>query len=75
MKKITRILAVAVGVSAALSFAGCQTETVPEGRVGIEFWYEADINTNPTFYELVRTYNDDPLPVCGAEAASSAVYS
>lgn len=58
MKKITRILAVAVGVSAALSFAGCQTETVPEGRVGIEFWYEADINTNPTFYELVRTYND-----------------
>ena len=50
MKKITRILAVAVGVSAALSFAGCQTETVPEGRVGIEFWYEADINTNPTFY-------------------------
>lgn len=58
MKTVSRVLAVIMCIGAVVSFAGCRQDEAPEGRVGIEFWYEADINTNPTFYELVRTYND-----------------
>ena len=58
MKRIVSILTAVVCVGTAVAFAGCSEETVPEGRVGIKFWYEADMNTNPTYYELVKTYND-----------------
>ena len=58
MKRIVSILTAVVCVGTAVAFAGCNQEVVPEGRVGIKFWYEADMNTNSTYYELVKTYND-----------------
>lgn len=58
MKRMVSILTAVVCVGTAVAFTGCGGEVVPEGRVGIEFWYEADMNTNSTYYELVKTYND-----------------
>lgn len=58
MKRMVSILTAVVCVGTAVAFTGCGGEEVPEGRVGIEFWYEADMNTNSTYYELVKTYND-----------------
>lgn len=58
MKKTVKALTLALILGTVFAFAGCGGEKVPEGRVKIEFWYEADLNTNSTYYELVKTYND-----------------
>ena len=61
MRKAGKILAMAIGacmcVGSAGMLAGCGDDT-PEGFTGITFVYEADMYANPTFYELVKTYND-----------------
>lgn len=61
MRKAGKVLAVAIGacmcVGSAGMLAGCGDNT-PEGFTGITFVYEADMYANPTFYELVKTYND-----------------
>lgn len=36
---------------------GCG-EKIPEGTTRVRFTYEADMNINPTFYEMIRRYND-----------------
>lgn len=58
MKKIAGVLAVVMCIGTALTFAGCRTEEIPADRVNVRFWYEADMYTNSTYYELARTYND-----------------
>ena len=61
MSKLTKVFSMVIGV--AMCFAtvtlatGCGEKT-PEGFTGITFVYEADMYANPTFYELVKTYND-----------------
>lgn len=61
MKKAGKILAVALGAAMCAGtvgmMAGCG-EDVPEGATRIRFTYEADMNLNPTFYEMIRTYNN-----------------
>lgn len=61
MKKAGKILAVALGacmcVGAAGALAGCG-DNVPEGFTRVRFTYGADMNINPTFYDLLDLYND-----------------
>lgn len=61
MKKAGKILAVALGacmcVGTAGVMAGCGDNT-PEGFARVRFTYGADMNINPTFYDLLDLYND-----------------
>ncbi len=68
MSKLTKVFSMVIGV--AMCFAtvtlatGCGEKT-PEGFTGITFVYEADMYANPTFYELVKTYNDTQVSGVG----------
>ena len=61
MSKLTKVFSMVIGV--AMCFAtvtlatGCG-EKIPEGTTRVRFTYEADMNINPTFYEMIRRYND-----------------
>lgn len=61
MRKAGKLLSVALGacmcVGAAGVLAGCGDNT-PEGFTRVRFTYEADMNINPTFYDLLRAYNN-----------------
>ena len=61
MRKAGKILAVALGACMCACtvgiFAGCG-EDIPEDATRVRFTYEADMNINPTFYDLLRTYNN-----------------
>lgn len=60
MRKAGKMMAIALGVSLCASmagiFAGCGG--TPSGFTQISFVYEADMYANPSFYELVKAYND-----------------
>ncbi len=61
MRKAGKILAVAIGACMCACtvgiFAGCG-DNAPEGFTRVRFTYEADMNINPTFYDLLRAYNN-----------------